>query len=216
MQNLFFPKNEGLDLPGAGALDIYRAWLSADASKSLFEQLLADVTWSEPQIYVAGKRQRIPRQQAWYGDADTAFTYSGVTFKPEPFTAVLADLLQNVIHVSNQQFNSVLINHYRDENDSVGWHADDEKEFGTSPIIASLSLGETRCFAFKPKPEAYAICGWRPGQRSIKVDLSDGDLIIMNGDVQKYWLHSIPKLAPKCAARINLTFRYVYVQNEKH
>jgi len=209
MQADLLSSRENLDLPGGGALSIYKSWLSRQESSRLFEWFLSDTPWEQPDITVAGRSLPIPRLQAWYGHDNADFTYSGTRFRPRPFSDELNKLAKSIGELAGSEFNSVLINQYRHEQDSVGWHADDEPEFGLKPIIASLSLGETRRFCFKPKKHHLSSANWRKGQRSIAVHLEAGDLVVMNEEVQCLWQHSVPKESQACSARINLTFRKV-------
>ena len=81
----------------------------------------------------------------------------------------------------------------------MGWHADNEPELGDQPMIASVSLGETRRMLFRPVS----------GGKSLGIDLGHGSLLVMKGDSQKNWKHSIPKSAREMELRINLTFRAI-------
>ncbi|EGG99103.1 Alkylated DNA repair protein AlkB [gamma proteobacterium IMCC2047] len=139
-QNDFFQSGryQSISLAGGELLLIKEAFPSAESAE-LFNQLRKHIAWSQDEIYVAGRRVLIPRLQAWYGDA--AYRYSGLTMKPLAWTPLLRRIKQSVDAFSNCQFNSVLLNLYRDGNDSMGWHSDDEPELGCNPVIASLRFG---------------------------------------------------------------------------
>jgi len=94
-------------------------------------------------------------------------------------------------------------NWYRDGQDSMGWHADNEKVLGPNPWIASLSLGATRLFKLRHN---------RTGQ-SIDVPLTAGGLLIMGGSLQHHWRHCVPKSRTATGPRVNLTFRHVYPES---
>lgn len=211
----FLGAKEHVPLPGLGAISLFHQWLSPSESRQLFALLLQSAPWRQPDIRIAGALKKIPRLQVWYGEKGSDFRYSGVNFQPLPMPAALIELTRKIESVCASTFNSVLVNLYRDENDSVGWHADDEDEFGERPVIASLSLGAERRFLLKPKPFFQASANWKPRQRSIAVPLADGDLMLMNGHVQPHWLHCVPKEKNTTKPRINLTFRAVLKTNVK-
>lgn len=188
---------QSISLAGGELLLIKEAFSSAESAE-LFIQLRKHIPWSQDEIYVAGRRVLIPRLQAWYGDA--AYRYSGLTMKPLAWTPLLRRIKQSVDAFSNSQFNSVLLNLYRDGNDSMGWHSDDEPELGCNPVIASLSLGASRTFSLQQK---------KPGSDRLKLQLNSGDLLIMSGALQHNWRHQLPKTRLVVGERINLTFRAV-------
>lgn len=159
--------------------------------------LIADTPWRADTVVVYGKRYLQPRLTAWYGDA--SYTYSGLTLHPLPPTPLLRDLHAAVERLSGHRYNSVLLNYYRDGADSMGMHSDDEPELGPQPVIASLSFGATRTFILRHKRT----------KRTVKLDLPDGSLLLMAGDLQKNWVHGINKTAKPLGPRVNLTFRYV-------
>lgn len=177
-----------------------------DSLSVLFEGLLAQTPWQEEDIVVFGKRYKQPRLLAWYGDPGTAYTYSGVLHIPQPWTPLLTQLRKQVEATVGHQFNSVLLNLYRDHRDSMGLHADDEPELGAEPVIASLSFGQSRTFIFKHKRDKSLA--------RVKVPLPAGSLLLMRGQTQQNWKHGIDKERQPCGPRINLTFRTIH-QREK-
>lgn len=164
-----------------------------------FRQLYQALDWQQEQLFIYGRWLKVPRLMAWYGDAEATYRYSGVEHRPLPWTAELQAIRGDMEAFCKQNFNSVLANLYRDGRDSMGCHADDEKELGTHPIIASVSLGETRLLRFR-----HAKSG-----RKLEFDLSHGDLLIMAGALQHHWRHELPKTRKPKRARINLTFRRI-------
>jgi alkylated DNA repair dioxygenase AlkB len=94
-----------------------------------------------------------------------------------------------------------LLNLYRDGDDSMGWHSDDEPELGERPVIASLSLGATRRFRMRHRR--------RKDLEPVAIDLESGSLLIMQGDTQRFWKHQVPKTRRTVEPRINLTFRSI-------
>ncbi len=190
-----------IDMPGAQLLH-YPAFLLSAQADFYYRILLEQIEWREEQVFVWGKWHKQPRLIAWYGDADAKYTYSGRTLAPAPWTAMLGELRGLVQTKGDALYNSVLLNQYRDQNDSMGWHSDNEPELGVEPTIASLSLGDSRDFLFKHRSEKSL------GIR--RITLTHGSLLVMSGATQKNWLHAVEKERKPCAARINLTFRYIY------
>jgi alkylated DNA repair dioxygenase AlkB len=174
---------------------------SADA---LLRQLIAEIPWRHENILVWGKMYSQPRLVAWYGDRGSDYTYSGIKLTPRPWTDLLRDIKKRVETVSATAFNSVLLNYYRDNRDSMGFHSDDEPELGARPIIASLSLGEERMFIMKHKVNKLA--------KPVRLRLESGSLLLMKGETQRYWKHGIAKESRPCGPRINLTFRRIVSQ----
>jgi alkylated DNA repair dioxygenase AlkB len=163
----------------------------------ILARLLDETPWRADTVVVYGKRYLQPRLTAWYGEA--SYTYSGLTLQPLPLTPLLAQLRAAVERVTGQRYNSVLLNYYRDGADSMGMHSDDEPELGPQPVIASLSYGATRTFLLRH----------RRNNRTVKLDLTDGSLLLMAGTLQAHWRHGINKTAKLVGPRLNLTFRYV-------
>jgi alkylated DNA repair dioxygenase AlkB len=164
----------------------------------LMARLVAETAWRAETITVFGKRHLQPRLTAWHGEK--GYTYSGLTLDPLPFTALLQQIRSEVEAVTGHRFNSVLLNYYRDERDSMGMHSDNERELGPQPAIASVSVGATRSFVLRHKQT----------KRTLKLDLTNGSLLLMAGVLQQNWLHGINKQARRLGPRINLTFRYIY------
>jgi len=167
------------------------------STEEVFARLRAETPWRQDSIVLFGKRHLQPRLSAWYGDA--SYTYSGLRLDPLPWTPLLAELRQAVEHACGLPFNSVLLNYYRNERDSMGMHSDDEAELGPEPAIASLSFGATRSFILRHKRN----------KRTLKLALHDGSLLLMSGTLQSHWLHGIHKATRALGERINLTFRYI-------
>lgn len=189
-----------LDMPDAEVY-IDRDFLMPAERDPLLEDLTANITWEQKPIHFMGKTVLQPRLTAWYGEEGKAYTYSGLTVQPMPWTPTLLLLKQRAEAVSGVTFNSVLLNRYRNGLDSVSWHSDDEPELGTNPVIASISLGASRNFQFKHKhnPELKQT-----------IELTSGTLLLMRGTTQHFWKHQIPKTTKVLGPRINLTFRVIY------
>ena len=168
---------------------------------AVFDQLIAEVPWRQERILVWGKMHLQPRLVAWYGDRGSDYTYSGITLTPLPWTDFLLEMKRRIEAVSAASFNSVLLNYYRDNRDSMGFHSDDEPELGLRPVIASLSLGEERTLTMKHKLNKLA--------KPIRLKLTSGSLLLMKGETQRYWNHGIAKESRPCGPRVNLTFRRI-------
>lgn len=171
------------------------------SATSILRSLIDETPWRAESIVVWGKKFLQPRLIAWYGDPGSAYTYSGIHLDPMPWTKTLRDIKVKVEAVSEESFNSVLLNYYRDHRDSMGLHSDDEPELGKRPIIASLSLGEERTLIFKHKS--------RLDLKSVRIRLGSGSLLLMKGETQRHWKHGIDKERGPCGPRVNLTFRRI-------
>ena len=180
-------------------IDIYQD-ISLDQKKNLwFKSCLNDLNWEKGFIKIFGKTHQIPRLQSWYADNGIEYTYSGKKLKRHNWNETLIEIKGEIEKITSFKFNSVLANLYRDENDSMGLHSDDEKELGINPVIASLSLGESRDLYFKHKNI----------KKSLNIPQKNGQLIVMHGETQKYWKHEIKKTKKPKKPRINLTFRNI-------
>ena len=173
----------------------------AQTAATVMHQLIDEVSWRAENIFVWGKTVRQPRLTAWYGDNGANYTYSGIHLDPLPWTNSLIDIKTRVEEIAAIDFNSVLLNYYRNHRDSMGLHSDDEPELGRRPIIASVSLGKERTFILKHKT--------RRDLKSVRLQLASGSLLLMKGETQRYWKHGIEKEARTCGPRVNLTFRRI-------
>ena len=185
-------------LEDGGLLLYWPAWLDRDAADRAFETLRDEIAWERRSIRLMGKEILQPRLVAWHGDA--AYTYSGLTLEPHPWTPLLATLRDRAAADAGALFNTVLLNMYRDGLDSMGMHQDDEEELGTDPIIGSVSLGATRRFVLR-----------HAKKKRIGIDLAlpHGSLLVMAGRTQHVYRHGLPKTTSPVGQRINLTFRHV-------
>jgi alkylated DNA repair dioxygenase AlkB len=182
-------------------MEYHKAVLDRQKSAGLLQVLIHTIDWERKTIKMYGKEHFMPRLMAWYGESGKTYAFSGTTYVPKPFTAELTEIKQLVETIAGLKFNSVLINYYRDGNDSMGWHADDENELGQNPVIASLSLGQERRFDIRNKKDH---------KNKFSVLLESGSLLLMKGDMQHHWEHSIAKTKKPMEARLNLTFRQIY------
>lgn len=186
-------------LPFDGELYLVEGFYQQNDAQQLFDVLLDRLEWQEEQIFIYGRWVKVPRLMCWYGDNGASYQYSGVNHKPLPWITPLSSAKHKIETHYHCSFNSVLANCYRNGSDSMGRHADDEKELGLNPLIASLSLGEQRLLKFRHQKT----------QEVRDVILSHGDLLLMAGEIQHYWQHELPKTKKQKAERINLTFRKI-------
>lgn len=189
-----------LDLPR----DDFALFESPDwgvSTTQLLASLIADIPWRQERITLFGKAHMQPRLICWMGDPECVYRYSGKSWAPERWHPCVANLLTRAESYADVRFNSVLLNYYRDGQDSMGFHSDDEPELGDQPVIASLSLGATRVMQLRHRHDRLV-----PTRRLL---LTDGSLLVMRGNSQRAWKHAIPKSRTALTPRINLTFRLI-------
>ena len=191
------------DLPDAEAI-LYEGFFDQQEADNLFEKIEQETKWQQDSISLYGRLHLVPRLSAWYGDSDKTYTYSGIKMHPCEWSESLLQIKKVVEEVAETTFTSVLLNYYRTGKDSMGWHQDNEKELGRDPVIASVSLGQTRPFHLRHK--------FRKEVAKLVVPLSHGSLLLMKGCTQHFWEHQIPKSAKPLLPRINLTFRKIVVE----
>lgn len=188
-----------LNLPDA-KITYSSGFLSSEIADRYFENLLKELNWQQHDIIIFGKRIPQPRLTALYAVNDKPYSYSNLTLAPKKFTAELLAIHQKLKAETGKDFTHCLANFYRDGNDSMGWHSDDEKELGVDPVIASISLGGVRNFQLKHK---------KIKDQKFKLDLEHGSLLLMAGSTQHFWKHQLPKTKKQVGSRINLTFRTI-------
>lgn len=186
-------------LPCGGEVYYFGKILTARQSDLYFHELINGIKWKNDSLQIYGKTIISKRQYAWHADGPFNYAYSGVGRIAEPWTDTLLELRKIAEEECGINFNSCLLNLYHDGAEGMAWHSDDEKLLGDHPPIASISLGAERNFAFRHKQD----------KQRIDVMLSNGSLLLMKGECQKFWQHSLPKSAKVKSARINLTFRNV-------
>jgi alkylated DNA repair dioxygenase AlkB len=175
-------------------------FLTIDEATTYFNVLRKETDWQQDRIKVFGKVYDQPRLTALFANNKNPYSYSNITMYPTPFSPVLLEIKSKIEKKINQTFTTCLLNLYRNGQDSNGWHADNEKELGKNPIIASVSLGADRFFHMKHRTEKT---------QKLKLNLTHGSLLVMSGPTQHHWLHQIPKTKKNIGERINLTFRII-------
>lgn len=180
-------------------------WRAADwrglAAEALEEVRFENILWKQDRMKLYGRDIPLPRLTAWYGDPGAAYTYSGIKSEPNPWNDGLRHLKARIESMAGSTFNCVLLNWYRDGQDSLSWHADDEKELGPDPVIASANFGATRDFQLR-RNSNHA--------EKITIPLGHGTLLVMSGELQRYWQHAVPKRKNVEGSRFNLTFRAIH------
>lgn len=168
----------------------------------ILRKLINDTIWRQEAVRIYGKEYQQPRLVSLYGDSGKQYDYSGITLHPLPWTDLLREIKRRIEDCTEATFNAVFLNLYRDHNDSMGFHSDDEKELGENPVIASLTFGATRTFLLKHK--------FRKELPLVKVPLEAGTVLLMKGATQHNWKHGINKQTMPCGPRVNLTFRTLF------
>lgn len=192
-------ENDFKSLPDA-EISFYPYFFDESESNLIFEKLSNEIKWRQDKIKLYGKEMDLPRKTAWYGELDKTYKFSGIQLFPEPWTSTLLQIKTKIESIANVEFNSVMMNLYRDGKDGISWHTDAEPELGKNPTIGSVSFGDSRRFMLKHKND-----------KNLKTEilLTNGSFLLMSGTTQHFWKHQIPKTAKKVGARINLTFRTI-------
>src|ERR1700759_3669321 len=184
----------------AELLEYHSAFISKSESDVLLEKFIADTPWRQTTQKMWDKEYLTPRLTAWYGDPGTDYSFSGSLKNPIPWTPDLLLLKEKVEQAAHMRFNSVLLNYYRDGNDSVAWHSDKESVLGKNPVIASITFGQVRSFDIRRKTDHKEI---------YSVRLEHGSFLLMKAGLQEAFEHRIAKSTRPMKPRINLTFRVV-------
>jgi len=195
-----FPGNETRpDLP-KDILEYKPGLFTIQESHDIMQALLTETPWKQESQQMYGRMVKTPRLTAWYGDSNNYYPFAGSKFTPYPWTALLLMIRSRIEPEAGVKFNSVLLNYYRNGNDSVAWHSDDEPELGINPIIASVNFGQERRFDIRNKKD-HAL--------KYSVSLQNGSLLVMKGNLQHLWDHQVAKSSKITQPRINLTFRFI-------
>jgi alkylated DNA repair dioxygenase AlkB len=182
-----------------GEYTFHRNFFKKDESDFFMKIFRDKILWKQESMNMYGKQISFPRLTSWYGDNDKPYKFSGITLVPNEWTEELLKIKNAIEPICSTHFNSVLLNLYRDGNDSISWHTDAEPELGLNPTIASVNFGETRKFQLKHNTSG----------EKIEIDLTHGSLLVMDGELQHFWKHQVPKTTKQVRDRINLTFRII-------
>lgn len=196
-----FP-NEKIILPLPEAVfEYYPNFFQQEEADFLFNKLHYETPWQQDEITIFGKKIAQPRLTCLYGNQGKPYSYSNITMQPQPWNPTTQYIKEKVDEIANQNFTTVLANLYRNEKDSNGWHADNERELGRNPIIASVSFGDERKFQLKHNTKLDA---------KLTISLGHGSLLLMKEGSQIHYKHQIPKSSQSKNTRINLTFRTIF------
>ena len=179
----------------------YESFFTFDDCERYIKELIENIEWKEEVVNIWGKKIKLKRRIAWYGNSGKEYTYSGLTVRPLEWNSTLLEIKSKIEASSSTEFNSVLLNDYTSGEIGMGWHSDDEKELGRNPVIASVSFGAERDFHLRHKNIKNL--------DKIQMKLKNGSLMFMLSETQHYWQHSIPKRLKVKGQRINLTFRKI-------
>jgi alkylated DNA repair dioxygenase AlkB len=197
--DLFNQSSHANLLSGESIAKSYGIIFSKEEIEIIFNQLAEEIAWVNDEVLIFGKKIITKRKTAWYGEKPFAYTYSHATKIALPWTETLNQIKNKVEEISNEKYNSCLLNLYHDGNEGMGLHSDDEKMIVPKSAIASVSFGATRKFIFKHKKD----------KTQVSTILENGSLLVMKGETQIDWLHALPKSLKIKTPRINLTFRMI-------
>ncbi len=189
-------KNKNL-LPVDGVARYFGRVFGYEAATAHLQSLIAEVPWQQDEVVMFGKRIITKRKVAWYGGNGLAYTYSGTTRQALPWSPDLLQLKTRVEAETGESYNACLLNLYHNGEEGMSWHSDDEDTIVEGSAIASVSFGAPRRFLFKHR---------QSGQK-VALQLEHGSLLLMQGQTQQHWLHSLPKQRRETRPRVNLTFR---------
>lgn len=198
--NSLFPNDKIIFNLADAEIEYYPHFFDYNRATALFESLENEIPWQQDFITVFGKTHPQPRLTALFGNEGKQYGYSTIVMQPNTWNPLLLFIKNEVDAICQENFTTVLLNYYRDGKDSTGWHADNEKELGRNPIIASVSFGAERSFHLQHN---------KIKEERLKITLEHGSLLIMKGATQHFWKHQIPKTARTIGSRINLTFRVI-------
>ncbi len=181
-------------------IQYFPSLFNLDESHDFLNRLQTEIAWRQEPIRIFGKLVMQPRLTALYGDLEKEYRYSGLLMKPLAWTETLLEIKKRIEGLSDVTFTTALLNLYRNEKDSMGWHRDNEKELGPNPVIGSVSFGATRSFQLRHY--------YKKNLKEV-IDLEHGSFLLMRGSTQHFWEHCLPKRSKSCEPRINITFRVI-------
>ncbi len=184
------------DLPDAEVL-LIDSFFNKEESDYYYTTLLTETNWREYDMPMYDKVVKAPRMISWFEDKDNI----GVAPETPELTKDLKTIRERVEAETDLKFNAVLLNLYRNGQDSVAWHSDKPDKSDSNPIIASVTFGETRMFRLRHK--------FRKDVSQVGIPLHHGSFLLMAGTTNSFWEHQVPKTAKDILPRINLTFRRV-------
>lgn len=187
-------------LDNTSYVDFYPDFIDQKQADKIFDHLQKDTDWRVSYMQVKDNKYELPRLQCWMANAGV----NAQLYQKEPalpWSPLIADVKDKLESLLSFKFDYVLMNKYRDGADKIGFHRDDEADEPGKNVIASLSFGVTRKFVIKPRK------GKNTNANTHEYQLTHGSLIVMAGDTQIGWVHSVPPDPEVKECRINLTFR---------
>lgn len=191
-----FNETRRLSLPDADVEYCPRPDLGATPD-DLFAALRREIPWEQHHVRIQEQVIAQPRLSSWHGEVVHTYSTLAHVLVPHPWSLLLSRLRNRVEALTGVRFNSMLANLYRDGEDAIGWHSDDEPELGPAPVIASLSFGAERRFSMRRRDDHGHV---------VRMTLGHGSLLVMSGRMQQFWQHALPRTR-SAGERINLTFR---------
>ncbi|NRA52589.1 MAG: alpha-ketoglutarate-dependent dioxygenase AlkB [Gammaproteobacteria bacterium] len=185
-------------MPPLPPIKIVRNYLNQAQQKALLHEALL-YPFERPSIVVFGKSVTIPRSQVWFGDAGCDYCFSSLLITAQSWPHYANKLRFKLARDFGEVANGVLVNHYENGQQSVGWHSDNEPEIVANSLILSISLGASRDFVLRHNES----------QHKVKLELNSGDLLVMSPPMQQQWQHCLPKRTQVSEPRINFTFRHL-------
>lgn len=170
-------------------LKLWEQFFDKTESDKFYQIFLETTPWAQHRRKMYDKIVADPRLTAWYGP-------NGNEWTPE-----LIAIKERIEITSGIEFDCVLLNYYRDGNDSVAWHSDGLPASGKRHAIASVTFGETRVFKVRPRMNRSS--------NTIDIPLTHGSFLLMGETMQDHYEHHIAKTLRQIGPRINLTFRKV-------
>lgn len=188
-------------LPKNGEAHYFGKIMTQKEADFYFDRLLQDINWQHDEVKIFGKQIFTKRKVAWCADGGVSYTYSNTTKLGSNYTPELLKLKALIETITQESYNSCLLNLYHNGDEGMGWHSDNEKSIVKNSAIASLSFGAERKFVLKHKETSATVSQVLP----------HGSLLLMKGETQDFWLHALNKTTKVKTPRINLTFRKMVV-----
>jgi len=177
--------------------EYYQDFLYLEESNKLLEYLETEIPWTQVKYFKPERGYVITPRLSWVSGFHQEELYKIDGIDPNPIPDFILPLKHLVEDYLKTSFNYILYSKYRDQNDSITYHSDDENFLGKNPTIASLTLGCKRPFVLKNKTT----------KESASFDLSHGDLFVMKNNCRKDYFHAVPKQKKPTGVRYSLTFR---------
>ena len=184
-------------LPKDGEVINYGFAFSKLESDRYYKIFLDTIAWKHDEAIMYGKRIITNRKIAWYVDDNVSYVNNKINREGLSFTNELLEIKKQIEALTKESYNSCLLNLYHNGSEGISWHSDGEDYFKKNGSIASITFGAERKFAFKHKET----------KETVALVLQHGSALVMKGETQKYWVHSLPPTKKIHRERINLTFR---------